>query len=223
MEDLYLMSAWRDSKWIRLLSCWEPVSVRDRALKAQLPSPVVTIGLKMCRSSGWHCCDASVSCDNCGHDSANGIGSALRMVTRVSRVDPCSVMVWITSLMGLSLRLCSIASGVTPPRAVFVACWSCLMPGGEGRAASASKGCSGFSFLCGGSCWFDPLWLVSCGCVRLRAFDLWEDRLGCLGFCVFCAPCCLGLEVLDVIVCGSVALSVSACRGASLMSSARSI
>ena len=52
MEDLYLMNAWRDSKRIRLLSCWEPVSVRDRALKAQLPSPVVTIGLKVCRSSG---------------------------------------------------------------------------------------------------------------------------------------------------------------------------
>ena len=166
MEDLYSMSAWRDSKRIRLLSCWEPVSVRDRALKAQLPSPVVTIGLKVCRSSGWHCCDACVSCDNCGCNSANGVGSALRMVTRV-KVEPCSVMVWITSLMGLSFRLCSMASGVTPPRGVFVACWSCHMPGGEGRAVSACKGCSNFSFLCGGSYWFDPLWAVSCGYVRL--------------------------------------------------------
>ena len=140
MEDLYSMSAWRDSKRIRLLSCWEPVSVRDRALKAQLPSPVVTIGLKVCRSSGWHCCDACVSCDKCGCDSTNGVGSALRMVTRVSSVEPCSVMVWLTSFMVLSLRLCSIDSGVTPPKAVLAACWSCLMPGGEGRVASACKG-----------------------------------------------------------------------------------
>ena len=61
-----------------------------------------------------------MSCDNCGCDSANGVGSALRMVTRVFSVEPCSVMVWITSFMCLSLRLCSIASGVTSPRAVFL-------------------------------------------------------------------------------------------------------
>ena len=29
MEDQYLMSSWRDSKQTRLLSCWEPASVRD--------------------------------------------------------------------------------------------------------------------------------------------------------------------------------------------------
>ena len=81
-----------------------------------------------------------MSCDKCGCDSTNGVGSALRMVTRVSSVEPCSVMVWMTSFMGLSLRLCSIDSGVTPPKAVLAACWSCLMPGGEGRVASACKG-----------------------------------------------------------------------------------
>ena len=79
--------------------------MRDRALKAQLPSPVVTIGIKVCRSSGWYCCDACVSCDNCGRDSANGVGSPLRVVTRVSSVEPSSVMVRIISFMGLSLRL----------------------------------------------------------------------------------------------------------------------
>ena len=146
-----------------------------------------------------------MSCDNCGPDSANEVGSALRMVTRVSSVEPCSVMLWITLFMGLSLSLCSIASGVTPPRAVFVACWSCLIPGDEGRAGSACKGCSNFSFLCGGSSWFDP---VSCGCVCLHALDLWVGRLGCLGFCVFCALCCWGLEVLGVLVCSGVVFCV---------------
>ena len=83
MIDLCLTRAYTQSSRITACRIWEEVSVRDRALYRQLPSPRVTT---ISSRRGWHSCDALVSSDKPGRVVANCMGRLLMVSTILSGV-----------------------------------------------------------------------------------------------------------------------------------------